>query len=80
MEAGGGASWRALVFAVRQKIDERKQLIIGQIGKPGMRLFRYLMVEAICARVRRLPTAISEGIAGGEPVIFSPWQTLHWLM
>ena len=25
-----------------------------------------------------MPT--SEGIAGGDPAIFSPWQTAHWLM
>src|SRR5260370_1003068 len=32
------------------------------------------MAAAICAGVSRSPTPIREGIAGGEPVIFSPWK------
>ena len=44
-----------------------------------MRPFPFLMTATICVGVKRLATPTNEGIAGGEPVIFSPWQTPHWL-
>ena len=37
-----------------------------------MRPFPFLMTAEICVAVRRLLTPTSDGIAGGEPVIFSP--------
>ena len=45
-----------------------------------MRPLPFLIVAATSAQDMRSPKPTSEGIAGGEPAILSPWQTAHWLM
>jgi hypothetical protein len=45
-----------------------------------MRPLPFLIVAATSAEGIRSPKPTSDGIAGGEPAIFSPWQTAHWLM
>src|SRR5580700_3039630 len=81
MSSGGGSELASsLDFPFNRNSTSAHSWSSSKFGNAGIRPLPLLIVAAICPPESRSPTPTSDGIAGGDPVIFSPWQTLHWLI